>query len=51
MGIKIITDSACDLTKEYIESENIGLVSLILNLNGKLIKEREKIHSEELICK
>ena len=35
MGIKIITDSACDLTKEYIESENIGLVSLILNLNGK----------------
>ena len=28
MGIKIITDSACDLTKEYIESENIGLVSL-----------------------
>ncbi|MFR7993190.1 MAG: DegV family protein [Clostridium sp.] len=36
MGIKIITDSACDLTKEYIESENIGLVSLILNLNGKL---------------
>ena len=39
MGIKIITDSACDLTKEYIESENIGLVSLILNLNGKLIKD------------
>lgn len=39
MEIKIITDSACDLTKEYIESENIGLVSLILNLNGKLIKD------------
>ena len=39
MGIKIITDSACDLTKEYIESENIGLVSLILNLNGQAIKD------------
>lgn len=39
MGIKIITNSACDLTKEYLKSENIGLVSLILNLNGKLIKD------------
>lgn len=39
MGIKIITDSACDLTREYIENNNIGLLSLILNLNGQAIKD------------
>ena len=36
MGIKIITDSACDLTREYIDKNNIGLLSLILNLKDKL---------------
>lgn len=39
MGIKIITDSACDLTREYIEKNNVGLLSLILNLDGQLIKD------------
>lgn len=39
MGIKIITDSACDLTRDYIERNNIGLLSLILNLEGQLIKD------------
>ena len=39
MGIKILTDSACDLTREYIENNNIGLLSLILNLNGQAIKD------------
>ena len=37
MGIKIITDSSCDLTREYIDNNNIGLLSLVLNLNGKVI--------------
>ena len=39
MGIKIITDSACDLSREYIDNNNIGLLSLVLNLNEKLIKD------------
>ena len=39
MGIKIITDSACDLTRDYIKKNNIGLLSLILNLNGQAIKD------------
>lgn len=39
MGIKIITDSACDLKREYIDKNNIGLLSLILNLEGKIIKD------------
>ena len=38
MGIKIITDSACDLKREYIDKNNIGLLSLILNLEGQAIK-------------
>ena len=39
MGIKIITDSACDLTRDYIKNNNIGLLSLILNLDGQAIKD------------
>ena len=39
MGIKIITDLACDLTRDYIKNNNIGLLSLILNLNGQAIKD------------
>lgn len=39
MGIKIITDSAFDLTRDYIKNNNIGLLSLILNLNGQAIKD------------
>ena len=39
MGIKIITDSSCDLTREYIDNNNIGLLSLVLNLNGEVIKD------------
>lgn len=39
MGIKIITDSACDLTRDYIKNNNIGLLLLILNLNGQAIKD------------
>ena len=39
MGIKIITDSACDLKREYIDKNNIGLLSLVLNLNDEVIKD------------
>lgn len=39
MGIKIITDSSCDLAREYIHDNNIGLLSLVLNLNGKVVKD------------
>lgn len=39
MGIKIITDSACDLKREYIDKNNIALLSLILNLDGQAIKD------------
>lgn len=39
MGIKIITDSACDLSREYIDNNNIGLLSLVLNLNEEVIKD------------
>lgn len=39
MGIKIITDSACDLSREYIDNNDIGLLSLVLNLNEEVIKD------------
>lgn len=39
MKVKIITDSACDLPIEYINNNNIEVVSLSLNLKGQLMKD------------
>lgn len=39
MGIKIITDSACDLPIEYIRENNIDVVSLTVNINGEFIPD------------
>ena len=39
MNIKIITDSACDLSIDYIKENNIDLVSLMVNLNGEFIPD------------
>lgn len=37
MNIKIITDSACDLSIDYIRENDIDVASLMVNLNGKFI--------------
>ena len=37
MNIKLITDSACDLSIDFIKENNIDLVSLMVNLNGEFI--------------
>lgn len=37
MGIKLITDSACDLPIEYIKENNIELVSLAVNIKGEFV--------------
>lgn len=39
MGIKIITDSSCDLPREYVDDNNIEVISLVLNLDGQIIKD------------
>lgn len=39
MGIKIITDSSCDLPREYVDNNNIEVISLVLNLDGQIIKD------------
>lgn len=39
MGIKLITDSACDLPIEYIKENNIEIASLEVNLNGEFKKD------------
>lgn len=39
MKIKIITDSACDLSIDYIKKNNIEVVSLEVNFKGKFIKD------------
>ena len=39
MGLKIVTDSSCDLGMDYIKENEVGLLNLILNINGKTIKD------------
>ena len=39
MNIKLITDSACDLSIDYIRENNIDLASLMVNLNGEFIPD------------
>ncbi|MBS5939756.1 DegV family protein [Clostridium sp.] len=37
MSIKLITDSACDLSIDYIRENNIDVASLMVNLDGEFI--------------
>lgn len=37
MGIKLITDSACDLPIEYIKENNIEFASLAVNIKGEFL--------------
>lgn len=39
MKIKLITDSACDLSIDYIKENNIDVASLMVNLNGEFIPD------------
>lgn len=39
MNIKLITDSACDLSIDYINKNNIDVASLMVNLNGEFIPD------------
>ncbi len=39
MNIKLITDSACDLSIDYIKENNIDVASLMVNLNGEFISD------------
>ena len=39
MSIKLITDSACDLSINYVRENNIELASLMVNLNGDFIPD------------
>lgn len=39
MSIKIITDSACDLSIDYIRENDIDVASLMVNLNGEFIPD------------
>lgn len=39
MSIKIVTDSSCDLGSNFVKENNIEVLSLILNLDGEIIKD------------
>lgn len=39
MKIKLITDSACDLSIDYIRENDIDVASLMVNLNGEFISD------------
>ncbi|MCF0148803.1 MAG: DegV family protein [Clostridium sp.] len=39
MNIKLVTDSACDLSIDYIKENDISLATLLVNLNGEFIED------------
>ncbi len=39
MNIKLIIDSACDLSIDYIRKNDIEVASLMVNLNGEFISD------------
>lgn len=39
MKVRLITDSACDLSLEYIKENNIEVVPLMVNINGEFIPD------------
>ena len=39
MNIRLITNSACDLSIDYIKENNIDVASLMVNLNGEFIPD------------
>ncbi len=39
MAIKLITDSSCDLPKEFIDENQIDVLPLLLNIEGKVIED------------
>lgn len=48
MGIKIVTDSACDLPKEIIEKYNIEVLPLFVYLEDKEYLDGQTIEAKEL---
>ncbi|MCL1829587.1 MAG: DegV family protein [Oscillospiraceae bacterium] len=48
MSIKITSDSTCDLTPEYINNNNIGIVSLYINKGGETFRDNIDIFPEDM---
>lgn len=46
--VRIVTDSTSDLTPELIKEHDIGLVPLIVNINGKSFRDGIELQPEEL---
>lgn len=46
--LKIIIDSTCDLTEEFIEEHNIDVVSLQVFINNKAYRDKKEINIETL---
>ncbi|SHE53504.1 DegV family protein [Alkalibacter saccharofermentans] len=48
MGIKLITDSACDLSKEYLKTQEVELIPIYISLDGNDFKDGIDITPEEI---
>lgn len=47
----IMTDSSCDLPKEYIEEHNLDVLSLVYNLDGKLYDAENQLDIKDFYQK
>ncbi|WP_456275898.1 DegV family protein [Bacillus sp. AK128] len=48
MSIKLLTDSGCDLTNEWLNNENVHLFPLVVHLDGEDYFDMETIHSSKI---
>ncbi len=48
MGIKLITDSACDLSREYLKTQEVEVIPIYISLDGKDFKDGIDIAPEEI---
>lgn len=51
MGIRIITDSICDVPKEYVERYNIRVIPLTVNFGDESFKDGVDLSLEEFLAK
>lgn len=48
MAIKLMTDSACDLSREWLKEANVSVLPIYITINGQEYRDGEDITPEEI---
>ena len=47
MGVRVVTDSACDLPDDLIERNGIGMVPLTIRFGNEELIDRKELSTDE----